>query len=388
MPPKSLMELATLACIKNIRELEGVGYLPYDTVRPILLRIDNAHQLRKIELNSPQVEGETGEIWLKIIEREFPMEVKAKAYKPQNPKSWFRVWKKYKKDHDNALQESEAKLMNALAGLRQDKEKNTSKIVDRRLLPGLAAKIGPRRPWGQRDSSSSTFTFNKGSRTKTKTGAQTMRKIRRETQEISNIHRKLSRPTAASNAITALRRAPAAMVNDERRATLPSLIKTPKASEPSEAMLAHEQRATFISDSESDQGDDLFDEDEEDEPEPVPRKPAPKSFAKSSATSLLKKRPGSSSGVLRTSTAPTKRPGILSNSYKGPKTSTTTSSAPAPSKPRPEPPMPSQRPPRTQSSPPPSADPGPSSSPPARAPLPMPRKRKAVDVFMKPKKRA
>ncbi|KAI8725039.1 hypothetical protein NCS52_00074000 [Fusarium sp. LHS14.1] len=387
MAPKSLMELATLACIKNIRELEGVGYLPYDTVRPILLRIDNAHQLRKIEENSPQVEGETGEIWLKIIEREFPMEVKAKAYKPQNPKSWFRVWKKYKKDHDNALQESEAKLMNALNGLRQDKEKNTSKIVDRRLLPGLAAKIGPRRPWGQRDSSSSTFTFNKGSRTKTKTGAQTMRKIRRETQEISNIHRKLSRPTAASNAITALRRAPAAMVNDERRAALPSLVKAPKVSEPSEAMLAHEQRATFISDSESDQGDDLFDEDEEDEPEPVPRKPAPKPFAKSSAASLLK-RPSSSSGVLRTSAAPAKRSGILSNSYKGPKPSTTTSSAPAPSKPRAEPPIPAQRPPRTQSSPPPNTDPGPSSSPPARAPLPMPRKRKAVDVFMKPKKRA
>ncbi|KAJ4325437.1 hypothetical protein N0V84_003489 [Fusarium piperis] len=384
MPAKSLMELATTACIKNIRELEGVGYLPYDTVRPILLRVDNAHQLRKIELNSPQVEGEAGEVWLKIIEREFPMEVKAKAYKPQNPKSWFRVWKKYKKDHDNALQESEAKLMNALAGLRQDKEKNTSKIVDRRLLPG-AGRVGPRRPWGQRDSASSTLTFNKGSRTKTKTGAQTMRKIRRETQEIANIHRKLSRPTAASNAITALRSAPAAMINDERRAALPSLIKAPRAPEPSEAMLAHEQRATFISDSESDQGDDLFDDEEEDEPEPVPHKPAPKSFAKSSAASLLKKRPGSSSGVLRNSAAPTKRPGILSNSYKGPKPSTATSPTPAPSKPRAEP---SQRPPRTQTSPPPSADPGPSSSPPPRAPLPMPRKRKAVDVFMKPKKRA
>ncbi|KAM0437665.1 hypothetical protein ACHAPT_002029 [Fusarium lateritium] len=385
MPVKSLVDLATAVCVKNIRELEGVGdYLPYETVRPILLRVDNAHQLRKIEVNSPQVEGETGEIWLKIIEREFPMEYKAKAYKPQNPKSWFRVWKKYKHDHDNALQESEAKLMNALAGLRQDKEKNTSKIVDRRLLP-RAGRVGVRRPWGQRDSSSSTLTFNKGSRTKTRTGAQTMRKIRRETQEIANIHGKLSRPTAASNAITALRRAPAAMVNDERRAALPALIKAPKHSGPSEAMIAHEERATFISDSESDQGDDLFDDEEEDdEPEePIPRKPAPRSIAKSSATSLLKKRPSSASGgPLRSSATPVKRPGILSNSYKGPASSTPTTS-----KPRAELPKPSQRPP-PQASPPPSADPGPSSSPPARAPLPMPRKRKAVDVFMKPKKRA
>ncbi|KAF4463182.1 RNA polymerase II transcription factor SIII (Elongin) subunit A [Fusarium albosuccineum] len=408
MPVKSLMELASAACVKNIRELESVGdYLPYETVRSILLRVDSAHQLRQIELNSPQVEGETGEIWLKIIEREFPMEYKQKAYKPQNPKKWYRVWEKYKKDHDLALEESEKKLMNALAGLRQDKEKNTSKIVDRKLLP-RAGRVGPRRPWGQRDGAGSTLAFTRGSRTKTHNGASVMRKVRRETKEIASIHGKLSRQGSAS--LSKLAKAPPAMVNDYRRASQPVFRPTQRVSEPSEVVTAHEERATFISDSESDQGEDLFDDDDDDnepygdddeEELPPPRNPAPRSNSKASATSLLKKRPGSSSSA--PSSAPSRpastprRSGILSNSYKGPRpqTTTTSSAAAPPKSSRPaEPPKPSQRLPRTQTSPPPSADPGPSSSPPppapsARPPVAVPaRKRKAVDVFMKRKKRA
>ncbi|KAJ0155618.1 hypothetical protein HZ326_2193, partial [Fusarium oxysporum f. sp. albedinis] len=211
MPPKSLLELATAACIKNIRELDSVGdYLPYKAVRLLLLKIDNAKQLRTIELNSPQIQGETGEVWLKLIKHEFPMEVKQKAYKPPNPTKWYRVYEKYKSDHQKALLESEAKLKNALMGLKEDKEKNTSKIVDdRRLLP-RGGRVGPKKAWGfgARDPNGSTLAFNRGSRTKTHNGASVMRKVRRETKEIASIHGALSRPTQASNAITKLRKAP------------------------------------------------------------------------------------------------------------------------------------------------------------------------------------
>lgn len=409
MPVKSLFDLATTACLKNIRELDTVGdYLPYQNVRHILLRIDNAAQLRQIELNSPQIEGETGEIWLKIIEREFPMEAKSKAYKPQNPKKWYRVWEKYKKDHDQALEESEKKLMNALAGLKENKEKKTSRIVDRKLLPraGHVGPIGAKRGWGQRDSAGNTMTFNRGSRTKTANGASVMRKVRREVKEIANIHGSLSRVAPKGSAsLTKLRKAPPGIVNARRIAAQPAFRPTPKEDLRSAAVEEYEERATFLSDSEEEEGghlQDLFDayEDEVEDEESSAPSPARKTVSKPS-TSTLSKRPTSSSAA--SPPKPTvKRSGILSNSYKPPASrpptkplpsNTATSSKPrqaaesSRSESRSESTKATNVLPRTQNSPPPR-----SSSPPEQGPAAsmqaVVRKRKAVNIFMGRKKRA
>ncbi|KAG4284825.1 hypothetical protein FPRO04_05207 [Fusarium proliferatum] len=382
MPPKSLLELATAACIKNIRELDSVGdYLPYKAVRLLLLKIDNAKQLRTIELNSPQIQGETGEVWLKLIKHEFPMEVKQKAYKPPNPTKWYRVYEKYKSDHQKALLESEAKLKNALMGLKEDKEKNTSKIVDdRRLLP-RGGRVGPKKAWGigARDPNGSTLAFNRGSRTKTHNGASVMRKVRRETKEIASIHGALSRPTQASNAITKLRKAPAAMVGDYQRAAKPTIrppLPPPPKPTVSDAVRTHEARAQYISDSDSEDGDDLFDDEQ-----PVPRRKA------SSRVSLSPlKKPAAGHGE---STSKVKRTGLLSNSYKGPKPQTTTSSRPrvAPSAGKSVSPTPQQK--QISLSPEPTEQSSPTRLTNTRPnPGIGPRKRKATDVFMKPKKRA
>ncbi|KAF4581190.1 RNA polymerase II transcription factor SIII, subunit A [Ophiocordyceps camponoti-floridani] len=252
MPVKSLMELAAMACIKNIRGLNGIGdYLPYSSMRQILLKVDNASQLRQIEVNSPQLQGETGEIWIKIIEKDFPLECKANAYKPPTPDKWYRVWEKYKKEHDDALEESQAKLATALAGLRQDKEKNTSKIVERKFLP-RAGRVGPKR-LGPRDNSSSALTFNLGSRTKTHTGASIMRKVRREVREIATIHGPLSKPTRAGAGASDLKKAPASMVSEHQRASQPQFRTSAQSAvietQPS-SVEQYEKRATVISDSE------------------------------------------------------------------------------------------------------------------------------------------
>jgi elongin-A len=387
MPAKSLLELATTACIKNIRELDSVGtYLLYQTVRPLLLKIDNPKQLRTIELNSPQIQGETGEVWLKIIRHEFPMEFRQKAYKPPNPTKWYRVYDKYKADHQKALDESEAKLKSAFIGLQQDRAKTKTMIVDdRRLLP-QGGRVGPKKPWGfgARDPNGSTLAFTRGSRTKTNTGASVMRKVRRETKEIASIHGALSRPTQSSNAITKLRKAPAAMVNDYQRAAKPAIRApvskpTPSKPTPSEIVEAHEERAQYITDSDSDDGggEDLFDDD----PSP-PRKVA----SRPSSSAPRRSPPGPS----RPATT-VKRSGLLSNSYKGPKTqAAATPSQPRSSRPAKQEkrsPVPERR--VLSSSP----EAGPSSSPPpasaARPPPAInPRKRKGTDIFMKPKRRA
>lgn len=250
---------------KNIKELSNAGdFLPYDTLRPILLKVDSARQLRQLEINSPQIEGETGEVWLKLIEKDFPMEYRAHLFKPPDSTKWYKVYDKYKRIHDRALQESEAKLREALEGLKEDREKNTSKIVGQKVAPRYVKKRS-----GPKDHTVSTMTFNRGSRTKALTGAGLMRKVRRETKEIANIHGSLSKvtnPSAHRTAARQIRQAPAAMLKDYERAAKPIYRPLPKApAEPPAVVTQHEARATYISDSGSDdeggyEDEELFDD--------------------------------------------------------------------------------------------------------------------------------
>lgn len=265
MTPKSLSEMASAVATKNIKSILSVGYLAYPSVRHILIKIDSAPQLRQIELNCPQLRGETGELWLRLIEKDFPMEFKAKGYMPKSQDKWHRVWEKYKRDHDRSLQESEEQLRNALMGLRQDKEKKTSKIVEGRFLPSDAMRAPKRRNMGPKDTSTSVLAFGGGSRTKTLSGAGVMRKARREAREVRNIQGSLSRTVAQPIRVLEKKHLiapPPGMVHERRIASQPA-YRTPEAEQHeqrmqelerrrNEALEDHAQRAAFISDSEDD----------------------------------------------------------------------------------------------------------------------------------------
>lgn len=395
MPAKPLVELATAAVIKNIKGLESIGdFLPYESVQHILAKVDNAYQLRRIELNSPQIQGETGELWLKLIEREFPLEYKAKAYKPQNPSKWYRVWEKYKRDHDQSIEESEAKLRDALAGLKQSKEENTSKIVERKYLP-RAGRMRPKRPLGPRDSTSSALTFNAGSRTKTVNGASVMRKVRREVKEIRTIHGNLSKPIRAPSRPAGVNKAPSAMVNDKRIASQPSYRPNSHSSHAgtSSAVQDHEDQAAFISDSESDE-----DGQEMPAPQPKParqmvppiRKPTVK--PRPSGGSALQRKFGSSMTTSSTQKSPVKK--VITQSPPRPKLGSPNRDNSSQSTNTAFKTQVEQKPanrsthylPR-QSSPPPTEEPQSPTKPAPPMTNSAPKKRKAVDIFMRPKKR-
>lgn len=381
MPAKSLVDLASAVCVKNLKGLESIGdYLPYASVRHILLKVESAYQLRRIELNSPQVVGETGEVWLRVIERDFPLEYKSKGYKPQNASKWYRVWEKYKADHDQSLQESEEKLRSAFAGLKQVKEKNTSKIVERKYLP-RHGRVAPRRGLGPREGNTSVMMFGGGSRTKTVNGTSIMRKVRREVKEIRNIHGSLSTAIRAPTRPAKLRAAPAGMVNEKRIASQPVYRPPVREVDPEgvSAVEEHEQRAAFISDSDSD--------DDDDDPRhhashsalkaPVQAVKRPEQ-RKTGGSALSRKFGGGSSSVSsKTLKSPVKRaPAAAPAAASPPQKKEESSKTPA---------KVGQYLPRPQASPPPADSPSP---PPAAAANPQPvRKRKAVDVFMRPKKR-
>ncbi|KAG9257053.1 RNA polymerase II transcription factor SIII subunit A,putative [Emericellopsis atlantica] len=271
MPVKCLVDLATQACIKNIRHLDGVGdYLPYENVRTILMRVENGAQLRRIEVNSPQIQGLTGEIWLRLIEKHFPLEFRNKAYKPANPDKWHKVYEKYKKEHDEAREESERQLASSLAGLRQNKEQKTSRIVDQKSMRGAIGE--PTRSRRTQDRSGSSLRFGSGSRTGTMSGASVMKKVRREVKEVARIHGNLSRNIGAPRPLMRMAKAPQALIDERRRAALPGVgrVSSNPVRKPAEkpvkssAVAEFEERATLLPDSDDDDQDDtkedLFDD--------------------------------------------------------------------------------------------------------------------------------
>jgi len=140
MPAVSLYDLAKKRLIQNIHMLEDIGDLPYSFLAPVLKHIQIPDQLAELEETCPQIVGETGEIWLRFIERDIPGWEK-KPHQPRDPKNWSKVYKKLKKDaerEDNAQKEM---LKGQLQALQKDRKANQTAIVDPRV--GYTAR--PRR---------------------------------------------------------------------------------------------------------------------------------------------------------------------------------------------------------------------------------------------------
>ena len=132
MPAPSLFDIAKHRIIQNIEMLTDVGDLPYDFLRPILLKVEIPDQLRLIEENSPQIQGEDGEIWLRYIKRDIQNWQK-KPHQPKEPKSWWKVYRKLKNDAEVEKQAQEDALRASLKALQDDKATNKTMIVDAKL---------------------------------------------------------------------------------------------------------------------------------------------------------------------------------------------------------------------------------------------------------------
>ena len=75
-------------------DIEDVGEAPYHVVRPVLLKVGNAKQLRLIEEKSPQICGADEEVWRSLIKRDVPREVQEQHnIEPKNPDNWWKVYR-------------------------------------------------------------------------------------------------------------------------------------------------------------------------------------------------------------------------------------------------------------------------------------------------------
>lgn len=246
MPVPSLIDLCTKACVKNVRSkplppslstdvtltstgLVDVGAFEYWQIRTVLQRVENPDQLRQIEQNSPQLLGEDAELWQAFIARDIP-NWQSKNYRPRNPKKWYEVYCKYKKEQKEEILRDEEILRNSMMGLQKARDSNVSKIVDLKMLPKMPrdprmmANNGGVPLKGKalfRKEPASALSWTSGSKTKMTDGKSVLTRARREAKEISQMG-KLAKPTHRL-ALGQVQRAPAGMVKEYRTATQPAI---------------------------------------------------------------------------------------------------------------------------------------------------------------------
>lgn len=402
MMVKSLVELCLAVCTRNIKDINDMGDIPFSLVRPIIMKIDNPVQLRKIEISSPHFEEETEELWRRFITRDFPVLSERHKFAPKNPRSWHKIYAKYQRLDIDGKRAAEEKLKNAYKEIKKEKDQTLSQVVtyDSRKLPRLPRDVKPQvgqRPKGPRfGTDQSELRFTGGSRTKTNTPKSLLKRAMREAKEISSKNR-LNTLAATRVPSRQIVRAPAGMVQEKINNARPLTgIRPPPTrleSSPRNREIEHREEAlrkakeahlskggSYIED------EDLDDLDIEDEDGPVGlevdyleapvnrREPSPKrkrldsSAAPARGSPFARKMKGSSAvpsiSRVHTEAQPKKKPDEPQPTEKSTTMSSTRSVGPA--------------------SPPLKPAPSSSSVSPGSAPMAS-RKRKPVGVFMKPK---
>ncbi|KAI1280023.1 RNA polymerase II transcription factor SIII subunit A-domain-containing protein [Xylaria sp. FL0933] len=392
---KSLVELCTAVCIRNIKDITDIGTIPYAIARPILLKVDSAVQLRQIEVNSPQLAADTAEFWKRLIARDFPVLSRREAFVPKNPKSWHKIYAKYQQMDTEAKRAAKERLQSAYKGIQEEKDRTVSKVVtyDSRKLPRLPRdvrpQVGVRAKSNRAGPDQSELRFTGGSRTKTNTPKSLLKRAMREAKEISTRNRLNTSAGAGYVRPGQIAKAPVGMVQEKVNKARPvtgirppshrlrSISGQPEL-EDREARLRKAKEMTsqkggsYISDEDLDdldlEGDDGPIGLEVDDLETLtdrhePSSPAGPSRSGPSSTrgSVFARKMGSSSTAPSTSRIRTEAP-------------TKPKSARAQNEP-------------IASSPPPKPAASSSSALPDSGAV-LPRKRKAADVFMKPKPKA
>lgn len=141
---------------------------------PQVLTPDLQHQ---IEINSPQIIGRDGEIWLNLIKRDIP-DWENKPHQPSNPKNWWKVYRKLKQEAQNDLDQDAEKLKAAFANIKDEKEQNLAQLKTRKELPRQASSFRQRMVHNYISGKTGSKGANRLS---------LMEKIRKETRDTKNL---------------------------------------------------------------------------------------------------------------------------------------------------------------------------------------------------------
>jgi elongin-A len=89
---------------------------------------------RQLEINSPQLIGRDGEVWLQFIKRDIP-DWESKPHQPKDPRNWWKVYKKLTEQTKVDREKGAEKLKAALDAVKDEREQKLAKVVSRKDLP-------------------------------------------------------------------------------------------------------------------------------------------------------------------------------------------------------------------------------------------------------------
>ncbi len=247
--PRPLKRMALTVAIRNVAAVTSLGTMPFADAKPILLHVDSPHQLHLLEANCPQLADEPDEmaaVWSRLLSKKMPGWETKGYLSPDDlaTMAWIDIYTAVKEAADRDTAAATDRLQQALGGFTKAKEANAAQLINgRALLHKLPGASKHRRGPGGGIGGSSVLSFGAGSRTKMTSGQSVLRRARREAREISAKVSHLSQPTAAASAAAGqasaararsqIRRPPAAMMNDHRVAHNPEIrvvaIRPPKA---------------------------------------------------------------------------------------------------------------------------------------------------------------
>lgn len=87
-----------------------------------------------IEQASPQIIGHDEECWLTFMRRDIP-NYKDRPHRPNDPKSWYKAYRKLKKEADAEMASGAERLKAAFASINQEKEQSLARQTNRVAMP-------------------------------------------------------------------------------------------------------------------------------------------------------------------------------------------------------------------------------------------------------------
>ncbi|KAI9374033.1 RNA polymerase II transcription factor SIII subunit A-domain-containing protein [Aspergillus egyptiacus] len=133
MAPPTLRYLCTATAVRNVKCLNDIGNIPYALARPFLLKIESPEKLRSLELQSPHIMQDDGELWIDFIKRDIPRWEEIAL--PEQPDCWYDIYCDLREQVQREVDEDAEKLKMALDGISSERAKHSAKFVtDRREI--------------------------------------------------------------------------------------------------------------------------------------------------------------------------------------------------------------------------------------------------------------
>ncbi|KAJ5102962.1 RNA polymerase II transcription factor SIII subunit A-domain-containing protein [Penicillium argentinense] len=130
MPARSLLKMVTAVAVKNYRDINDIGDVPYHIARPILVKVESPVELRRFEAQSPQIIGLDKELWINFIKRDVEQWETRKI--PEESDDWGKVYDDLCSEVAAEVEKDAERLVGISDKLKAAKERFLPKLIPMR----------------------------------------------------------------------------------------------------------------------------------------------------------------------------------------------------------------------------------------------------------------